>query len=417
MKDEQLYSIALTRIPGLGLIGIHKLVDALGSATAVFRNRKDLCELVPGISPKQIKALDCPEAFRRAEEELLFTETNRIRCLTLTDEDYPSRLRECDDAPLVLYYRGNADLNALKIINIVGTRHATAYGQDICIRFLEELAAMLPEVLVVSGLAYGIDIHAHRAALANHLNTIGVLAHGLDRIYPSAHRKTAIEMLEQGGLLTEFMSGTNPDRQNFVRRNRIVAGMSDATIVVESADKGGALITAGVAGSYHRDCFAFPGRINDEFSAGCNQLIKSNQAALILSAKDFVETMGWSEDKEKTSSTPRQRELFPDLSEEEEKVVGLLKSRPDGLQINTLVVDTNIPVNRMSALLFELEMKGVLRVLAGGIYHRRGRSFSSPPLRCYCLPSTIKEQSYLIPISANPIVSPSFTIFTAFSIT
>ncbi len=368
MKDEQLYSIALTRIPGLGLIGIHKLVDALGSATAVFRNRKDLCELVPGISPKQIKALDCPEAFRRAEEELLFTETNRTRCLTLTDEDYPSRLRECDDAPLVLYYRGNADLNALKIINIVGTRHATAYGQDICIRFLEELAAMLPEVLVVSGLAYGIDIHAHRAALANHLNTIGVLAHGLDRIYPSAHRKTAIEMLEQGGLLTEFMSGTNPDRQNFVRRNRIVAGMSDATIVVESADKGGALITAGVAGSYHRDCFAFPGRINDEFSAGCNQLIKSNQAALILSAKDFVETMGWSEDKEKTSSTPRQRELFPDLSEEEEKVVGLLKSRPDGLQINTLVVDTNIPVNRMSALLFELEMKGVLRVLAGGIY-------------------------------------------------
>ena len=370
MKDEQLYSIALTRIPGLGLIGIHKLVDALGSATAVFRNRKDLCELVPGISPKQIKALDCPEAFRRAEEELLFTETNRIRCLTLTDEDYPSRLRECDDAPLVLYYRGNAALNALKIINIVGPRHATAYGQDICIRFLEELAAMLPEVLVVSGLAYGIDIHAHRAALANHLNTIGVLAHGLDRIYPSAHRKTAIEMLEQGGLITEFMSGTNPARQHFVRRNRIVAGMSDATIVVESADKGGALITAGVAGSYHRDCFAFPGRINDEFSAGCNQLIKSNQAALILSAKDFVETMGWSEDKEKkgTSTTHRQRVQKPDLSEEEEKVVGLLKSRPDGLQINTLVVDTNIPVNRMSALLFELEMKGVLRVLAGGVY-------------------------------------------------
>lgn len=421
MKDEQLYSIALTRIPGLGLIGIHKLVDALGSATAVFRNRKDLCELVPGISPKQIKALDCPEAFRRAEEELLFTETNRIRCLTLTDEDYPSRLRECDDAPLVLYYRGNADLNALKIINIVGTRHATAYGQDICIRFLEELAAMLPEVLVVSGLAYGIDIHAHRAALANHLNTIGVLAHGLDRIYPSAHRKTAIEMLEQGGLLTEFMSGTNPDRQNFVRRNRIVAGMSDATIVVESADKGGALITAGVAGSYHRDCFAFPGRINDEFSAGCNQLIKSNQAALILSAKDFVETMGWSEDKEKTSSTPRQRELFPDLSEEEEKVVGLLKSRPDGLQINTLVVDTNIPVNRMSALLFELEMKGVLRLpeeytVYYSIITAEAEVFL-PPLRCYCLPSTIKEQSYLIPISANPIVSPSFTIFTAFSIT
>lgn len=371
MQDEQLYSAALTRIPGLGLIGTRNLVNALGSATAVFQHRKELRELVPGISAKQVKALDCPEAFRRAEEELLFAEKNRIRCLTLADEDYPSRLRECDDAPLVLYYRGNADLNALKVINMVGTRHATAYGQDICLHFLEELAEILPDVLVVSGLAYGIDIHAHRAALSNHLNTIGVLAHGLDRIYPSVHRKTAVEMLEQGGLLTEFMSGTNPDRQNFVKRNRIVAGMSDATIVVESAAKGGALITAELAESYHRDCFAFPGRINDEFSAGCNQLIKTNRAALVLSAEDFVEAMGWSEGKKKTPPTV-QRELFVDLSEEEESIVELLRRMPDGLQINTLVVETNIPVNRMSALLFELEMKGVIRVLAGGVYRLIG---------------------------------------------
>lgn len=189
-------------------------------------------------------------------------------------------MRECDDAPLALFYRGNADLNTLHIINIVGTRHATPYGQDICTRFLADLSALCPDTLIVSGLAYGIDIHAHRAALQNHFKTIGVLAHGLDRIYPAEHRKTAVSMLEQGGLLTEFTSGTNPDRQNFVKRNRIVAGMSDATVVIESAAKGGALITAELAESYHRDCFAFPGRCNDEYSIGCNNLIRKTRQCL-----------------------------------------------------------------------------------------------------------------------------------------
>lgn len=189
-------------------------------------------------------------------------------------------MRECDDAPLALFYRGNADLNTLHIINMVGTRHATPYGQDICTRFLADLSALCPDTLIVSGLAYGIDIHAHRAALQNHFKTIGVLAHGLDRIYPAEHRKTAVSMLEQGGLLTEFTSGTNPDRQNFVKRNRIVAGMSDATVVIESAAKGGALITAELAESYHRDCFAFPGRCNDEYSIGCNNLIRKTRQCL-----------------------------------------------------------------------------------------------------------------------------------------
>lgn len=189
-------------------------------------------------------------------------------------------MRECDDAPLALFYRGNADLNTLHIINIVGTRHATPYGQDICTRFLADLSALYPDTLIVSGLAYGIDIHAHRAALQNHFKTIGVLAHGLDRIYPAEHRKTAVSMLEQGGLLTEFTSGTNPDRQNFVKRNRIVAGMSDATVVIESAAKGGALITAELAESYHRDCFAFPERCNDEYSIGCNNLIRKTRQCL-----------------------------------------------------------------------------------------------------------------------------------------
>ncbi len=367
MKDEQIYTLALTRIPGLGLVGAYNLVRTLGSASAVFQHRKNLKELIPEVSDKLIQALDCPEAFCRAEEELKYTEKNQIQCITLNEAAYPSRLRECEDAPLALFYRGNAPLNALRIVSIVGTRHATAYGADLCLSFIQELKEQCPDVLIVSGLAYGIDIHAHRAALQNGFPTIGVLAHGLDRIYPAAHRKTAIDMMEHGGLLTEFMSGTNPDRQNFVKRNRIVAGMSDATIVVESAVKGGALITAELAESYHRDCFAFPGRTKDLYSAGCNELIKNNRASLILSAEDFVNAMGWN-----LSSTPSsktiQRELFPELNEEEKNIVQVLQRNPDGIQINILVVETNIPINRMSALLFELEMKGVVRALAGGVY-------------------------------------------------
>jgi DNA processing protein len=298
---------------------------------------------------------------------LEFAEKNQIQCLTLNDASYPSRLRECEDAPLALFYRGNTPLNAQKVISIVGTRHATRYGEELCSSFMQDLVNLCPDTLIISGLAYGIDIHAHRAALQQDFPTVGVLAHGLDRIYPSAHRKTAIEMMNHGGLLTEFMSGTNPDRQNFVKRNRIVAGMSDATIIVESAAKGGALITAELAESYHRDCFAFPGRTTDIYSAGCNELIKNNRASLILSAEDFVNAMGWSSTHKKAKEAV-QRELFLDLSDEEKNIVNLLQETPEGIQINTLVVKANIPINRMSPLLFELEMKGVVRALAGGIY-------------------------------------------------
>ena len=367
MKDEQIYTLALTRIPGLGLIGAYNLVRTLGSASAIFRHRKELKELIPEVSEKLIKALDSPEAFHRAEQELEFAEKNQIQCLTLNDASYPSRLRECEDAPLALFYRGNTPLNAQKVISIVGTRHATRYGEELCSSFMQDLVNLCPDTLIISGLAYGIDIHAHRAALQQDFPTVGVLAHGLDRIYPSAHRKTAIEMMNHGGLLTEFMSGTNPDRQNFVKRNRIVAGMSDATIIVESAAKGGALITAELAESYHRDCFAFPGRTTDIYSAGCNELIKNNRASLILSAEDFVNAMGWNSTHRKPKEAV-QRELFLDLSNEEKNIVNLLQESPEGIQINTLVVKANIPINRMSPLLFELEMKGVVRTLAGGVY-------------------------------------------------
>ena len=367
MLDEHFYTLALTRIPSLGLMSACNLIRTLGSASAVFQQRKELMQLAPGTSAKLIKALDCPAAFQRAEEELLFAEKNHIQCITLNDDSYPSRLRECDDAPLALFYRGNASLNSLHVISIVGTRHATPYGEDICNSFIRDLSELCPDTLIVSGLAYGIDIYSHRASLQYGLPTIGVLAHGLDRIYPAVHRKTATDMLNQGGLLTEFMSGTNPDKQNFVKRNRIVAGMSDATIVIESATKGGALITAELAESYHRDCFAFPGKTTDPYSTGCNKLIQNNKASLILSAEDFVNAMGWNAHGKKPKEAI-QRELFPELNEEERAIVTILQQSTEGIQINTLVVKANIPINRMSSLLFELEMKGVVKAMAGGIY-------------------------------------------------
>lgn len=366
-SDEQVYSIALTLCPGIGHIGAKRLIDAAGSAVEVFRNRKSLPQLLPGISPAIATALDCPAAFLRAEQEMRFVEKNHIICLTLNDEAYPSRLRECEDAPLVLFFKGNTDFNRLRVINMVGTRRATAYGMQFCNDFLHDMAALCPDLLVVSGLAYGIDIHAHRAALANQLSTVAVLAHGLDRIYPYVHRKTAVDMLENGGLLTEFLTETNPDRYNFVSRNRIVAGMCDATIVVESGNKGGSLITAELTEGYHRDCFAVPGRVSDAASIGCNQLIRDSKAALIQSAEDFVRAMGWMPAAQSEKPEAVQRDLFPELTEEESNVVGIL-SRQGDLHINTLVVEANLPVNRMTALLFELEMKGVVKALVGGVY-------------------------------------------------
>ena len=365
--EECIYSIALTQVPGIGHIWAKKLVDGIGSATDVFRLRKELPERLTGVNQRVVDVLHCPQAVARAEQEFAFMEKNRIRCLTLSDEAYPSRLRECDDAPIALFYKGVADLNSLRVLNMVGTRHATDYGKQICVTFLRDLKALCPDVLVVSGLAYGIDINAHREALANQLPTVGVLAHGLDRIYPSVHRKTAVDMLQQGGLLTEFLTGTNPDKHNFISRNRIVAGMADATIVVESAAKGGSLIPADIAESYHRDCFAFPGRTGDAYSAGCNQLIRDNKASLLLSAEDFVQTMGWASASKPSSSEPLQRNLFPNLSEEEQQIIAILSEQGDQ-QINALVVGTNMAVHRINALLFELEMKGVVRALAGGMY-------------------------------------------------
>ncbi len=276
-------------------------------------------------------------------------------------------MKGCNDAPLVLFYKGNANLNSRRIISVVGTRHCTEYGREICTSLTRDLSALAPDTVVVSGLAYGIDINAHRGALAAGLPTVAVLAHGLDSIYPAMHRTTAIKMLENGGLITEFSTRTVPEKQNFVRRNRIIAGLSDATIVVESASKGGSLITASVAESYDREVCAFPGRTGDVWSEGCNMLIMENKARMITSAESLVKALCWDCDANPSAIKPAEPELFPQLSNEEQKIVDALEGS-DGKQINLITVETNIPMARLMSVLFEMEMRGIVKSLNGARY-------------------------------------------------
>lgn len=372
--QETLYTLALTRINHFNLAGLLCLYRAMGSATAIVEHRNDIRDAVPDCSPRLVEGLKkLDEALKRAETELEFCIKHDVKALCINDSAYPRRLVECDDAPLALFYKGNADLNRLRVISIVGTRHCTAYGQDIVARFLSELRDICPETLVVSGLAYGVDINAHRNALSNGYDTVGVLAHGLDYIYPARHRDTAVRMVGQGGLLTEFFTGTNADKVNFVRRNRIVAGIADATVLVESASRGGGLITARIARDYNRDVFAFPGRAGDVYSEGCNNLIRDNGAALIGSAEDFVSAMGWEGDAKlrRAQRDGIERTLFPELSDDEKAVVNAL-GKDNDMQINMISVKTGISINMLAATLFELEIKGVVRTMAGGVYHLIG---------------------------------------------
>ncbi len=369
-EQETLYALALTRVPSLSLLNKRILLKELGSATAIYEHRRDINDVLPDANRRTVEALSAmDEHLPRAEEEMQFARQGHIRCIGIFDADYPARLRECTDAPTVIFYRGTADLNALHVVSMVGTRHITEHGKDVCRQFVRQLSTLCPNVLVVSGLAYGVDIQCHRAALENGLPTVAVLAHGLDQIYPTHHRPDAVRMLEQGGLLTEFMSRTPADKKNFVQRNRIVAGMSDATLVVESAAKGGSLITAEIAESYHRDVFAFPGRPSDNYSVGCNELIRHNRASLVYSAQTFLEDMGWetAAERQKKLSDGIQQNLFPDLTEQEQRIVDTLRHH-DGLQINMLTVETGIAVGNLSSLLFTLEMKGVVKAMSGGMY-------------------------------------------------
>jgi DNA processing protein len=370
-EQEIFYTMALTRISNFNFQQALELYRTVGSAQLIYEHRNDIGDIIKDGSPRLKEALKVwDEPMKRAEFELKFMQEHQIRAITLNDDDYPQRLRECADAPIILYYKGNADLNKSKIISIVGTRQCTQYGIDLIRRFVSDLRRHCPEMLIVSGLAYGVDINAHRQALAQGYPTVAVLAHGLDHIYPYHHRDTAAQMLNHGGLLTEFMTQTNADKPNFVRRNRIVAGLSDAVIVIESKSKGGGLITADIAQSYNRAVFAYPGAVGMSCSEGCNNLIRDNVAALISNADDFVRAMGWQDEtkRKEALSDGIERNLFPDLSPEESSIVKQLQQTND-LQLNILSVKTGIPIGHLTALLFQLEMKGVIKPLAGGMYH------------------------------------------------
>jgi DNA processing protein len=362
MSPDLLYQIALTLVPNIGDVHAKTLVNTFGDAQSIFKAKKKDLEAIEGIGTIRAKSIKNFVDFNSSEEEVKFIEKYKITPLFLTDKNYPQRLLNCYDSPALLYYRGNADLNTSKIISIVGTRNCGDYGKTVCEKLVEGLAEQ--NVLILSGLAFGIDTISHKAALKNNLQTVGALAHGLDRIYPNQNKSLAKQMTEQGGLLTHFMSNTLPDRQNFPKRNRLVAGMCDALVVIESGIKGGSLITAELANSYNKDVFAIPGRTTDSKSEGCNYLIKANKAALINNADDLMENMRWNETK---SSAKKQRELFIELSADEKVVVDILQQK-ENTHIDELYFKSGLSSSAAASALLTLEMQNVVISLPGKVY-------------------------------------------------
>lgn len=368
MNNDLLYQIALTLVPNIGDVHAKALINIYGTAHSVFKARKKELENMEGIGVVRARSIKDFTDFSSSEEEIKFIEKYKITPLFITDTNYPQRLLNCFDCPVLLYYRGNADLNNSKIVSIVGTRNNSGYGKTVCEEFIEGLAA--ENILVVSGLAFGIDTIAHKAALKNNLQTVAVLAHGLDRIYPSQNKSLAKQMTEQGGLLTDFISNTSPDKQNFPKRNRIVAGICDAVIVIESGKKGGSLITAELGNGYNKDVFAIPGRVNDAKSEGCNYLIKNNKAALINSADDFLEFMNWSirlRSGLEKGSAKKQRELFIELSPHEKTVVEILQQQ-ETIHIDDLYFKSGLSSSEVATALLMLEMQNVVLSMPGKIY-------------------------------------------------
>lgn len=362
-SDELKYQIALTLIPQIGDVLAKELLQYFGSARNIFEASYKELHALPGFGAVRASAIRSQQVLERAEQEIAFIKNKEITPLFFTDERYPRRLKYCMDSPIMLYFKGNADLNATKIISIVGTRHATDYGKTVCEKIIADLS-VLP-LLIVSGLAYGIDITAHKAALKNGLQTVGVVAHGLDRLYPSVHQHTAGEMLAQGGLLTDYTSGTNPDKQNFPMRNRIVAGMADATLVIETGRKGGSLITAEIANSYNRDVLAVPGRVGDKRSEGCHYLIHNNKAALVTGAADIIGMMNWEEAAAKPKV--KQQSLFVELNEKEQSIVSLLTGRKS-LHIDDIRLQCKYNSSEVAAAILNLELQGIIQSLPGKIY-------------------------------------------------
>ena len=362
ISEEKIYQVALSMVPGVGDVIAKTLVSYCGSARDVFKKNKSQLSKIPGIGSINAENIHSFKNFSDAESEINRCEHHNIKILFFTDKDYPKKLKQAPDSPVVLYYNGTADLNGKKTISIVGTRKSTSYGREFTERIVEHLKAH--QAQIISGLAYGIDICAHKAALKNGMETIGVMASGLDIIYPSAHKSIAKDMIGSGGLITEFPTGEKPEAHNFPARNRIIAGMSDAVIVVEAATKGGALITAEIANSYNRDVFALPGDVGKKFSEGCNNLIKQNKAVLLTSIEDIEYVMNWQHE----DSSARQDEKYYDyssLSSEEKDIIELLSEFPDGMLIDDLSWKSQIPLNKLASILLNLEFNGIIKPLPG----------------------------------------------------
>lgn len=364
MTTEKLYEIALTLVPGIGDVNGKKLVAYCGGAEAVFCENKKALSKIYGIGGNTIKSIVTQDVMVQAEAELDFIDKNGIKPLFYLDPGYPKRLQHCHDSPMMLYYKGNADLNAMKAVGVVGTRNITDYGRWATEKIIEELSS--DNILIISGLAYGVDATAHSAALKYNLATVGVLGHGLQTIYPTENRKLSLKMIEKGGVLTEFVSGTKPEKENFPRRNRIVAGMVDCLIVAESAIKGGAMITAEIANSYDREVFAIPGKIGDKYSEGCNQLIRTNKANLLTDAADIRYVMRWDVE---TKVVAKQMRLFRDFSEEEQKVMDVFANN-SVIHLDDIIVGTDLSPSKIASVLLSLEFDGVLKALPGKRYQK-----------------------------------------------
>ncbi|MBE7178928.1 MAG: DNA-protecting protein DprA [Mucilaginibacter polytrichastri] len=367
---SRLHQIALTLLPHIGPATAKAMLSYCGSPEAIFSTSKSHLLKIPSIGPKTADALRNDAAtFARAEEELQFIEKEGIEMIFYTDEAYPRRLRNCIDSPVLLYKKGTTDLHTQRIISVVGTRNCTDYGREFCDNLIADLAAA--DVIVVSGLAFGIDVAAHKACIKHKVPTVGVIAHGLDTLYPKEHHSTARKMLEHGGaLLTDFTSRTRPDRENFPQRNRIIAGLADATLVVEAGKKGGALITADIARSYNREVFAVPGRVGDTASEGCLDLIRLNKAALITSAADLMREMGWESNALPAESTNQQMTLMLDLADDEMRIMQAL-DKPLPATVDELAIGTGMNTGQLASALLNLEMQGLILSLPGKMYRKR----------------------------------------------
>ncbi len=362
-KKELLYTLALQRVSNLGDASAKKLIKKVGSAVGVFEEKKSNLLKIDGIGLFKLKDLSKKEKLDLAEKELEYIEQNQINYSYFLDSDYPKNLKHCLDGPILYFYTGNFTLKNQKIISIVGTRKITTYGKAFCNDLIEALAPLNP--VIVSGFAYGVDIVAHRAAIKNGLQTIACLAHGLNQIYPKSHKKHVVEVEKNGGFITEFWSSDPFDRTNFLKRNRIIAGLSQATIVIESADKGGSLVTADFANGYNRDVFAVPGRTTDSQSQGCNNLIKTQRAHLLSNAADILYILGW--DLEEKPTSAQQTTLFVELTQEEESIYTFLKKQGK-CQLDSIALQCNIPTYKAATLLLNLELKGVVRPLPGKMF-------------------------------------------------